>query len=49
MRKPMPHTDPFLALVAKIVQTPKAEVDKAEKQYQKDRKRHPKRGPKPQK
>lgn len=41
-----PIRDPFHALVAKVIQTPKAVVDKAEKQYQRERKKHPKRGPK---
>ena len=46
---PPPPTDPFRAFVASVVQTPKAAVDKAEKAYQKARKKLPKRGPKPQK
>ena len=41
--------DPFRAFVAKIMQTPKAVVDEREKAYQKERKKHPKRGPKTQK
>ena len=41
--------DPFRALVVKLLQVPKAVVDKAEKQYQKERKKLPKRGPKPSK
>jgi len=48
MNKP-DQEDPFRTLVAKLLQTPKAAVDKAEKAYQKERKKHPKRGPKPQK
>ena len=44
---PKPAPDPFRELVAKVMQTPKAEVDRREKQYQKERKKHPKRGPKP--
>ena len=43
------ETDPFRAAVAKIMQTPKTVVDAREKAYQKERKKHPKRGPKPQK
>jgi hypothetical protein len=39
--------EPFRAFVASIVETPKPAVDKAEKQYQKERKKLPKRGPKP--
>lgn len=46
---PKPEPDPFRAAVAKLMQTPKAVVDKAEKAYQKERKKHPRRGPKPQK
>jgi hypothetical protein len=46
-QKSPPPSDSFRALVAKIVQTPKAEVDKREKAYQKERKKHPKPGPKP--
>ena len=42
-----PPSDPFRAMVAKIMQTPKAIVDEREKAYQKERKKHPKRGPKP--
>lgn len=49
MSNAKPETDLFRAFVAKIIQTPKAVVDKAEKQYQRERKKHPKRGPKPQK
>lgn len=47
MPPPPNQPDPFRALVAKIIQTPKAVVDKAEKAYQKERKKHPKRGPRP--
>lgn len=46
---PKPLPDPFRAFVAAVLQTPKAVVDKREKAYQKERKKHPKRGPKPQK
>ena len=40
------RTDPFRTLVAKIVQTPKAVVDKREAEYQKSRAKKPRRGPK---
>ena len=40
-------TDPFRALVAKLVQVPKAVVDKREADYQKSRAKKPRRGPKP--
>ena len=46
---PQPPSDPFRSFVAKIMQTPKAVVDAMEKAYLKERKKHPKRGPKPQK
>ena len=44
---PKPESDPFLALVAKLVQTPKAVVDKREAEYQKSRAKKPRCGPKP--
>lgn len=47
MPKDSPPADPFREFVAKIVQTPKAVVDKREAEYQKNRAKKPRRGPKP--
>lgn len=39
--------DAFKELAGKLVQVPKAEADKQEAVYQRERKKKPKRGPKP--
>ena len=39
--------DAFKELAAELVQVPKAEADRREAAYQRDRKKKPKRGPKP--
>jgi hypothetical protein len=44
---PAPEFDAFRSLAAKLVQVPKAEADKQEAVYQRERKKKPKRGPKP--
>jgi hypothetical protein len=47
---PAPEPSPFdvfKGLAAKLVRVPKAEADKHEAAYQRDRKKKPKRGPKP--
>ena len=50
---PLPATPPlptpfdaFKALAAKIVQVPKAEIDRRESEYQREQAKKPKRGPK---
>jgi len=42
-----PTPDAFRDLVARIVQVPKAEIDRREAEYQRERATKPKRGPKP--
>ena len=39
--------DAFKELAAKIVQVPKAEIDRREVEYQREQAKKPKRGPKP--
>jgi len=42
------HFKNFRELAEKLVNVPKKEADRAEAAYQRERKKHPKRGPKPQ-
>lgn len=47
--KPAPEPTPFSAfdaLTRRIMAVPKAEIDKMEAEYQKEREKKPKRGPK---
>jgi len=44
---PKPAPDPFNELLRKVVQTPKSEIDRREAEYQKERDKKPRRGPKP--